>query len=320
MFDIDKKYFFAVLFFILFLFPLLVISSGTSSSSNYNLTTDQGSAGSASSNNYNATFSETPVAGSASSSNYNFTVGLFTANAPPGATTTTASSSGDSGSGGGSGGGGYTFATISNNTSTANISYIPAGGKFVINYPNNLLSITKIEGYMNRPVYGMQIILSRISEFPTGIDKIEGSLYILLEAEKKNFTDKDIYSSDIHFDVSKNWLEENSLNSSEIILNVWNGTAWEMKEPVLLDVSEFYYSYSSDISAIDFFAVTGKNVTYIHTEETTTTTLHEKEKPEIISENFLILSIILFLLTVEGIWYYMQRYHSLYHIRKPFKP
>lgn len=105
----------------------------------------------------------------------------------------------------------------------------------------------------------------------------EGILYQYLNVDKVNLKDSDISDTIIKFRVTKNWINENNINGSSILLLRYSDN-WQRQETELYLEDETYYYYTSDTNGFSYFVIVGFEKAYIPVVE------EPEEVEEIIEE------------------------------------
>lgn len=98
------------------------------------------------------------------------------------------------------------------------------------------------------------VVTKAAASGPALTDKTFGYIQI----DKANITDNDISSVSIDFDVDKAWLNANSIDKANVVLNRLVGTAWTALSTKQTAESNASATYRAESPGLSVFAITGK--------------------------------------------------------------
>ncbi|MCK5016603.1 MAG: PGF-pre-PGF domain-containing protein, partial [Candidatus Peribacteraceae bacterium] len=119
-------------------------------------------------------------------------------------------------------------------------------------------SIGKITMKIKNELSRVVIDIKRIDKKPTSIPiEPKGRVYQYIDISYENMSDNDMESGSIDFKVEKEWIENNSVNYSTIILVRYSENDWERLSTRITGEDSSYMYYSSETPGFSVFAITG---------------------------------------------------------------
>ncbi len=187
-------------------------------------------------------------------------------------------------SGGGSGGGSSSSSTsisIPKDSSSKIWSRISSGELKTMTISREELPLTKISFELNKDVKSAQITVKKI-ESPAIAKRFSGKSYVFLEINKENVLKSDIEEANIEFEVSKEWLANNSLNEQAVAMFRYVSDWLELNTIIVGEDKENVF-FKAETPSFSFFAIGEKEllvqeeVQEIILDETKEVVLEEKE-------------------------------------------
>ncbi|MBI2971929.1 MAG: PGF-pre-PGF domain-containing protein [Candidatus Aenigmarchaeota archaeon] len=211
--------------------------------------------------------------------------------------------------------------TITKGKATITIPSVAAGKAALVNVTKiEETNVKKISVTVVNAVKNIQIIVEKPADKPAEVTNPSETVYHYLKVDKTNFTDSDVSSATIDFQVEKAWLTANNIDESTVALNRYESSGWRKLTTTKLSSNTTHVSYSAQSPGLSVFAITGSQPSAATTTTTvpqagaattTTTTVPGQQPPGAAPSggtDMLILGFVgLVVIAIVGAAYYYKR-------------
>ena len=158
---------------------------------------------------------------------------------------------------GGGGGGGGGVGALSNVLAKASRfwSSLPAGTEASIDVENDKIAITEVSASIINDIVGATLYVMSLKEKPAELKEAAANVYQYLEIKPQGFESTDISSVAIKFKVSKQWLKDNKLSDSQIVLYRHTGSGWAALDTAMTKFDDEFVYYSASSPAFSYYAI-----------------------------------------------------------------
>jgi len=130
------------------------------------------------------------------------------------------------------------------------------------------IPIERVEGLATRKISltainylsNVKLYIRRLDKLPTEIARLEDVVYHLFNIDKVNVEDKDVEKVVIGFEVSRQWIDDNRINVTTVVLERWNGTDWLRLPTTQVDEDEDYVFFEAKSDTLSIFAITAQPI------------------------------------------------------------
>ncbi len=213
-------------------------------------------------------------------------------------------------SGGGGGGGGFVPTTVDEEEVSQSKSWdVLSLDENTMHISKPEISVSKITFSASEEVLGAEITVRNLVEQPDIVADIGGAVYQYVEFElSDNINDSVISRADIEFQVSKNWVTANVVNTSTVTLYRWTGE-WAKLETKQIKSNSTHLFYSAESPGFSYFVITGQRIdtstVVVEAEASISIVQPEvkpiKEEPEATDSFPWLIFLIIFFVVVPGV-------------------
>jgi len=143
-------------------------------------------------------------------------------------------------------------------------------GEKVMKMTSSLIPIKKMTIVVAKEQENAKISIEALDSRPASVRKINGKVSNYIEINKTNIEDDAISSATIEFQVSVEWLTNESLEKQSIVLYRYNGGWNELSTSIVAEGSD-YINYTATTPGFSFFMIGEKGYADTASETTTTT-------------------------------------------------
>lgn len=181
-------------------------------------------------------------------------------------TTTTSNSTSNSTSSSSGGGSSSTPAgtkiTVQKGRATVSIPSIAASNSATVTFTNsNETGIKSLLIAIKNKVKNIVIDIIKLDGKPTSVIKevtVTGKILQYVQIDKTNFTNDDLNSVTLNFQVPKTWIKDNKINESSIAMNRYNNNNWEKLVTTKTGEDSNNVFYDGVSAGFSVFAITGE--------------------------------------------------------------
>ncbi len=148
-------------------------------------------------------------------------------------------------------------------------SSISAGTTVLMTISSTTVDMTKITVKIASAVTNAKITLVKLSAKPSSVSAEPSSkVYQYIDVNTENLPDSKISAATIFFRVTRTWLSQNNLSSSDVILYRYSGGKWiALGTYPTSDSTTKYLTYSADTAGFSHFAI-GSSPTLLASQST----------------------------------------------------
>lgn len=161
-------------------------------------------------------------------------------------------------SGGGGGGGAVAVSNIQAQKSQL-WSNIPSGSSVSMKIDNTEIGVTQVSVSVTADVNNVELKVGSFKNNPVATEAAP-TVYQYLQITKKNLDDDATGKITISFRVPKSWLNENNLQSTDILLFRYKDNEWSELTTTVTSSDSEYVNYEAETPGLSFFAIATKVV------------------------------------------------------------
>jgi len=188
---------------------------------------------------------------------------------------------------------------------------------------NDKIGITSITVKIKEKADGVKIVVEKLAEKPVNVLlEAPGKIYAYWKFSNVNLLDSNIEEAKISFKVSRSWLNENDLNTGDIVLSRYTDEKWTDAETTVTKSEESFVYYEADVGGFSYFAVRA-NYKAEASEEVVEEEIVEEEKESLVSKTvekvksiskdrtwLKVLMVLILLAVIGGTAYFLKAYVS----------
>lgn len=138
-----------------------------------------------------------------------------------------------------------------------------------------IIGIKEVWFKVSKKLYSVKIKVKKLKGAPDNAYNPEGKIYKYWKFENQNLPDDAIEEAKIKFKVERKWLNDNDLNTGDVIVSRYFNETWVDLETKATDAKEDFVSYEIKTDGFSYFAVRAEASEVIEiedkkTEDTTT--------------------------------------------------
>lgn len=180
--------------------------------------------------------------------------------------------------GGGGFGGGGVKKTTSGYSVTKNFAVIPADKVIQIPIVSQFIAFTKVMFKLKKTIEKVEIKITRFNPKVPNAPELKNAVYEYIKIDHDKITDADVDATTITFTVTKDWLTENKIDPSNIVLVRLVDNIWKEMPTVKLTDAGVSVSYESTFQGLSYYAIVGKEQKQEKVETVESETEEEKEE------------------------------------------
>ena len=120
---------------------------------------------------------------------------------------------------------------------------------------NGEIGFTGVEFNAKKKLYTSNMKVIKLAQLPSSVDSYDKPTYKYIEVRTGNLGESDIENARISFKVTKAWLSENNLESSQIALFRYVIGQWVKLETTLGEDDGEYVHYTASTPGFSYFAI-----------------------------------------------------------------
>lgn len=134
---------------------------------------------------------------------------------------------------------------------------VPAGETKTITVGKNKIDITWFQFKLKNQRRSVSFTVTQLENKPSSTPQPSGEVYSYIQINTSNITEENLESAKLAFSVKKEWVENNSINTSLIYLNRYT-TTWGKLNTALLSESTEHFNFESETPGFSYFSITGE--------------------------------------------------------------
>jgi len=134
---------------------------------------------------------------------------------------------------------------------------IPAGETKMISLGKDRIDITHFQFKLKNQRSSVSLRIEQLGGKPSPLPKPSGEVYSYIQINTSNITDENLEYAKLAFRVKKEWVNNNSIDTSLVYLNRYTN-AWIKLNTELVNESSNYFNFESDSPGFSYFAITGE--------------------------------------------------------------
>ncbi len=175
--------------------------------------------------------------------------------------------------------------TIKGEKSTQLWTSIKASDTLEMSPDKEEIPITKLEATTKNKLKNVQISVIELTQAPETRRKIKTLVYKYAQVSRtKNLVDGVIENAEIQFKVSKEWLEKNKVNKTDIVLKRYKNSKWNNLPTKIISENNNYTIYKATTPGFSYFAIATTKIIEKEAEENQTALPEEEIEEETLEE------------------------------------
>jgi PGF-pre-PGF domain-containing protein len=135
------------------------------------------------------------------------------------------------------------------------VSILEADTPYTFTIIDNLININSIEVKSKVDANNVKISVKNYETKPSSVSDTSNEVYQYLDIGLSNLENKDLSYAIVTFEVSEEWLDENSITKEEVILLRYVDSSWQELETSFVKVDGNNFVYTSTTAGFSTFAI-----------------------------------------------------------------
>ena len=183
-------------------------------------------------------------------------IGCGTTNDKPAVSQSCTASSTSTGGSGTTGSAGGTSTSVLGQFEKKVWTSINAGETAVVSVANGEIGVTEVSFKVDQTVWGAWTKVEKKESLPSGTKTFGNKVYKYIEITKSSaLKDSFIKNAEINFKVKKDWLNNNKVDKSRVVLSRYNADSWNELTTKITQEDESLVYYSAETPGFSYFAI-----------------------------------------------------------------